>query len=123
MSPDAESFDTGLAPTEIDPEHPRPVETPWGTFALFRVGEALYCVEAFCPHMQGPLFAGSRSGRTITCPWHFWQFDLATGARLRAPLRPACERRPLERCAATVGSRGTLILRRLAAHEDLPGSA
>ncbi len=37
------------------------------------------CVNA-CPHADGPLGEGSLDGGLLTCPYHGWQFDLATGA-------------------------------------------
>lgn len=32
-----------------------------------------------CPHAGGNLAAGALSGTVVTCPWHQWPFDLATG--------------------------------------------
>lgn len=33
-----------------------------------------------CPHFKGPLGSGRLHGDSIVCPWHFFRFDLATGA-------------------------------------------
>jgi nitrite reductase (NADH) small subunit len=44
---------------------------PAGRFVVF---------ENRCPHVDGPLGAGRLAGNTITCPWHFFRFDLTTGA-------------------------------------------
>ncbi len=34
-----------------------------------------------CPHAAGNLSAGTiENGTEIVCPWHFWAFDLDTGA-------------------------------------------
>jgi nitrite reductase/ring-hydroxylating ferredoxin subunit len=38
-----------------------------------------------CTHLGGPLSEGSRTGDTITCPWHGSRFDLGTGAVLEGP--------------------------------------
>lgn len=107
-------FDTGLKPSAIDPERPRAVETPWGVQALYRVGAEFLSTQAFCPHLGGPLFQGTLSGATITCPWHQWRFDLRSGERVdaaRPRSGPGAE--PL-RCAAVHVSRaGTLLLRPL----------
>lgn len=75
-----EEFDTGIA-ADVDLSRPRPIETPWGTLALFRVDGEVVCVDAFCPHLQGPLFQGSVARGEVTCPWHFWRFDLRSGRR------------------------------------------
>ncbi len=37
------------------------------------------CTNA-CPHADGPLGEGTLEGGLLTCPYHGWQFDLATGA-------------------------------------------
>jgi nitrite reductase (NADH) small subunit len=33
-----------------------------------------------CPHVNGPIGLGKIAGTTVTCPWHFFRFDLGTGA-------------------------------------------
>jgi nitrite reductase/ring-hydroxylating ferredoxin subunit len=109
-----DAFDTGIAATELDPERPRPIETPWGTMALYSIDGLVHCVQAFCPHLEGPLFEGSLAGSVITCPWHGWRYDVTTGARvdaLRARFGEAA--RPLARCEVSESPRGTLLLRRL----------
>lgn len=78
-------FDTGIPAAELDPERPRPLESPWGTVALYRLGERTLCVQAFCPHLLGPLFEGTISGTTVTCPWHQWRYDLVTGECVARP--------------------------------------
>jgi nitrite reductase/ring-hydroxylating ferredoxin subunit len=35
-----------------------------------------------CPHLGGPLDAGTVEEGRITCPWHGYRFDLRTGANL-----------------------------------------
>lgn len=47
--------------------------------AIFRTAEALYALDGICPHQGGPLGKGKLAGCIITCPWHGWQFDVATG--------------------------------------------
>jgi nitrite reductase/ring-hydroxylating ferredoxin subunit len=106
------AFDSGVRPEEVLVERPRLLETPWGAMALFRLGEEeIVCVQAFCPHLQGPLFQGSVARGRVTCPWHDWRFDLRTGERVdwKRPLGgEGC--RPLLRCAVRVGPAGTLEL-------------
>lgn len=40
-----------------------------------------------CPHMGGPLSEGTYDprGGTLSCPWHGYEFDAATGAFARNP--------------------------------------
>ena len=106
-----EPFDTGVFPAELDPERPRAVDTPWGTLALFVVDGEVRCVQAFCPHLQGPLFQGSVARGVVTCPWHGWRYDLRNGERVdwRKPLGGP-DAAPLLRCEVEQGPAGTLRL-------------
>lgn len=47
--------------------------------ALFNVDGELYALENACPHQGGPIADGWIEGRTVTCPWHAWCFELQTG--------------------------------------------
>lgn len=47
--------------------------------ALFNVDGAFHALDGVCPHQGGPLGKGKLVGRTVTCPWHGWQFDVSTG--------------------------------------------
>src|SRR5262245_249924 len=109
---DAECFDTRLRPADIDPQRPEPIDTPWGSFALFLVGERVRAVQSFCPHLQGPLFQGTLSGATITCPWHQWCFSLEDGARLDQTALLHGGKPRLRVCAVSESAGGTLVLAR-----------
>jgi 3-phenylpropionate/trans-cinnamate dioxygenase ferredoxin subunit len=72
-----------------------------GGIAVFNVGGAFSAVRNLCPHKGGPLgygrlrphvvapevnaYAFEREGEILKCPWHQWEFDLATGRCLYAP--------------------------------------
>jgi nitrite reductase/ring-hydroxylating ferredoxin subunit len=77
-----EEHATGILRAALDPERATPIETPWGKFALHLVEGEVVCVQAFCPHMEGPLFEGSCSGKRLVCPWHGWTYDLSNGKRV-----------------------------------------
>ena len=53
--------------------------------ALFNVEGRVYAVDNTCPHRGGPLGEGYLDGTVVTCPWHAWQFDVATGECQSAP--------------------------------------
>jgi len=40
---------------------------------------SFFAIDAVCSHMQGYLPAGRLSGKTVFCPVHGAQYDLATG--------------------------------------------
>ena len=73
---------------------------------VFNVKGKFYALRNICPHKRGPLCTGEVAGRSTTsappsltdgfvgyeregeiirCPWHAWQFDIATGACLVDP--------------------------------------
>jgi len=47
--------------------------------AIYRHANALYAIDGVCMHQGGPLAKGKIANGTVTCPWHGWQYDLATG--------------------------------------------
>ncbi len=44
---------------------------------------SFFAMDAICSHNQGYLPDGTLSGKTVTCPVHGAQYDLATGEVLR----------------------------------------
>ena len=59
--------------------------------AVFNVGGAFHAMDGICPHAGGPLAKGSMRGQIVTCPWHGWQFDVASGHHcLNAQLKQPC---------------------------------
>ena len=55
--------------------------------ALFATPEGVRACNNRCPHegyplSEGTLGKGAESGCVLTCNWHNWKFDLATGANL-----------------------------------------
>jgi 3-phenylpropionate/trans-cinnamate dioxygenase ferredoxin subunit len=81
----------------------RLVEIGGRKIAIFNVGGALYAILDRCPHQGGSLFCGaltglvessepgeyrySRRGEIVRCPWHGWEYDLATGQSWCDPRR------------------------------------
>jgi len=84
------------------------------TVGIFRVGGRLVAYENRCPHQGGPVcqgtlmpgvvelldgsgaqagFAFDEADARIVCPWHGYEFRLATGGH---PARPAIRLRPVE---------------------------
>jgi nitrite reductase/ring-hydroxylating ferredoxin subunit len=69
---------------------------------IARWGDSYYAIRNVCPHQLGPLAAGrvrlklvlgERFGQlaveegspVIACPWHGWEFELASGCALTDP--------------------------------------
>jgi nitrite reductase (NADH) small subunit len=58
--------------------------------AIANVAGTFHAIDGLCPHQGGPLGTGTLCGTTLTCPWHGWQFDVATGRhRVSATVRQA----------------------------------
>jgi nitrite reductase (NADH) small subunit len=50
-----------------------------GSYAVFVVGEEFYVTDGACPHNGGPLVEGLVRDGFVTCPWHWYSYELATG--------------------------------------------
>jgi nitrite reductase/ring-hydroxylating ferredoxin subunit len=101
---------------------------------VFNVAGKFYALLHRCPHAQGPLCEGSlqhpifgerpgdvRSDRSkvfVSCPWHGWSFDLATGQSWWDPGRTTARRFPVE---VTHGDVILDQLRENGASEPVPG--
>jgi nitrite reductase/ring-hydroxylating ferredoxin subunit len=61
--------------------------------AIFRDGGQLYAIDGMCAHQGGPLADGRVERGCVTCPWHGWQYELATGIQTinRQPLQQTYE--------------------------------
>jgi 3-phenylpropionate/trans-cinnamate dioxygenase ferredoxin component len=65
--------------------------------ALFNIEGSFYAISNTCMHRGGPLGQGFVEGRTVTCPWHSWMFDVATGQNVvNGELKVACYETRLE---------------------------
>ncbi|MCE9521276.1 MAG: ferric reductase-like transmembrane domain-containing protein [Alphaproteobacteria bacterium] len=49
------------------------------SIAIFRYDGKLSAISNFCAHQMGPLGEGCLIDGLVTCPWHGWQYDPATG--------------------------------------------
>ena len=49
------------------------------------VNDRIFCLDARCTHAGAPLAEGSVSGEVLTCPWHYSQFNIASGDVVRGP--------------------------------------
>ena len=49
------------------------------SFAVFDVDGELVVTDGACPHNGGPLAEGLVRDGCVTCPWHWYSYELATG--------------------------------------------
>jgi len=80
---------------EIPVGHGAFVERRGLALAVFNAGGGrFYATGPICPHEDGPLSEGWIEAGAVVCPWHGFDFDLATGrcgvdAGLAVPVYPA----------------------------------
>lgn len=68
---------------EINPLGSRVVRGPKGNIAIFRTAsDDVFALDDRCPHKHGPLSQGIVYGKSVACPLHNWQIDLASGDAL-----------------------------------------
>lgn len=65
--------------TELPPGSCREVVAVGRVFAVYNVDGQFHALDGVCPHAGGPLGKGTLRGGVVTCPWHGWQFNVATG--------------------------------------------
>jgi NAD(P)H-dependent nitrite reductase small subunit len=65
--------------SELEPGTGKEVEVNGVSIALFKIDGAVYAISNACPHRGGPLAAGPVEGHVVSCPLHFWDFDIITG--------------------------------------------
>jgi len=53
--------------------------------ALFRLGDAFHALDNMCLHRGGPLCEGPIERGVVTCPWHGWSYEIATGTMVQDP--------------------------------------
>lgn len=53
--------------------------------ALFNVDGEICAVENRCPHKDGQFVGGLVRHGIVTCPLHFWRFDVRRGERIGEP--------------------------------------
>jgi nitrite reductase/ring-hydroxylating ferredoxin subunit len=99
------------------------VEVAGHTIAIFNRGGSFYALLNRCPHMGGPLCAGDvvplveasvpgdirldETRALVVCPWHGWEFDLATGQSYWDPMRTRARPVPVEVAHGTVIAEAT----------------
>ncbi|HEY3879090.1 MAG TPA: Rieske 2Fe-2S domain-containing protein [Trebonia sp.] len=70
---------------------------------VFRIDDRFYALRNRCPHQFGPLCLGELASRAVSdgpgdvrldpgppllaCPWHGWEYDIATGQSFMGPGR------------------------------------
>jgi nitrite reductase (NADH) small subunit/3-phenylpropionate/trans-cinnamate dioxygenase ferredoxin subunit len=54
--------------------------------AIFHTAGGFFALDNTCPHQGAPLADGWIDADSVTCPWHAWCFDLASGKMYHSAL-------------------------------------
>ncbi|MYC96189.1 MAG: Rieske (2Fe-2S) protein [Caldilineaceae bacterium SB0661_bin_32] len=89
--------------SDLPPGERRIVEVRSRSIGVFNVHGEYYALRSLCPHQGAPLCRGAitgtarstapgeiiweREGQILRCPWHGWEFDIATGRSVFNPHR------------------------------------
>lgn len=71
--------------SELEEGKGRPYELEGHRIALIRHQGRVFAIDDLCPHADASIAFGPVENGCIACPWHFAEFDLATGAVLSGP--------------------------------------
>ena len=66
--------------------HGKTIAVNGAEIALFNVDGNFYAIDNTCPHRGGPLGEGMLDDGIVTCPWHGWKFNVATGKNVSMPV-------------------------------------
>lgn len=70
---------------ELSPGTIREFQVAGQTIALANIQGKFFAINGVCLHRGGPIGEGELDRQVVTCPWHGWQFDVATGQLLTNP--------------------------------------
>ncbi len=89
--------------SDLPPGERKIVEVRRRSIGVFNVHGEYYALRSLCPHQGAPLCRGTitgtarsnnpgeiiweRAGQILRCPWHGWEFDIATGRSVFNPHR------------------------------------
>lgn len=73
------AFERAAKASDVAPGTITEVKVGNTVVALANVGGTFYAINNTCLHRGGPLGQGPLEGKTVTCPWHGWQYDVSTG--------------------------------------------
>jgi NAD(P)H-dependent nitrite reductase small subunit len=67
------------------PGHGKMVTVEGRHVALFRLDGEFFALDNMCLHRGGPLCEGLIDKGVVTCPWHFWSYEIDTGTMVQDP--------------------------------------
>ena len=78
-------FETVGQVSEFVPGRGKMVTVAGRHVAVFRLGDEFFALDNMCLHRGGPLCDGEVRNGVVTCPWHFWSYEIRTGTMVQDP--------------------------------------
>ena len=70
---------------DVEPGAGRAFDVGDKRVAVFNVDGDFFAIDDTCPHAGASLAEGELEDGKICCPWHYAEFELATGNHVSAP--------------------------------------
>lgn len=70
------------AVADVPADHGLAAKIEGRPIAVFRVGDEIVAWQGTCLHRGGPLADGACRDGIVTCPSHWWRYDLQSGSAL-----------------------------------------
>ena len=70
---------------EIEPGKMKTVDVKGVDVLIANVDGKFYAMDDRCGHMNAMLSMGTLRGKIVVCPFHFAEFDVTTGQKIRGP--------------------------------------
>jgi len=70
---------------EIEPGKMKTVDVKGVDVLIANVDGKFYAMDDRCGHMNAMLSMGTLRGKIVVCPFHFAEFDVTTGQKIRDP--------------------------------------
>jgi 3-phenylpropionate/trans-cinnamate dioxygenase ferredoxin subunit len=91
-----EDFSWVAEASAIAPGSMQLVRAAGKSILLTNVEGKIYALSNFCTHSRCYLHNGKLKGRVVTCPCHFAEFDVTTGAVLAPPAKEPLDVYPVK---------------------------
>ncbi len=78
-------FIKAISISDLKPGEGKMIEVEEKAIAIFNIDGEFFAIDNTCAHRGGPLGEGFLDGKTVTCPWHGWKYDVTTGKAVMFP--------------------------------------
>jgi nitrite reductase/ring-hydroxylating ferredoxin subunit len=88
---DEAEFTEAIKVDEVEKGKMKSVELKGIDVLIANVDGKFYAMDDRCGHMNALLSMGALRGKTVICPFHFAEFDVTTGKKIKDPKKESFE--------------------------------